>query len=74
MKYAVEMGSDAMIYIQSFINTDWGIQKLRGGFTDTQTHRQQGYLISLLSFFDKENRLINIALHLTQILSIKNKR
>jgi hypothetical protein len=34
MKYAVEMGSDVMIYIPNFINIDSGIQKsLRG------THR-----------------------------------
>jgi hypothetical protein len=40
MKYAVEMGSCAMIYsyIQSFIKIGSGIQKLIGG--DTQTHRQ----------------------------------
>jgi hypothetical protein len=31
MKYAVEMGSGAMIYIPSFINIGSGIQKLRGG-------------------------------------------
>jgi hypothetical protein len=39
MKYAVEMGSVAMIYtyIPSFINIDSGIQKLIGG--DLQTHR-----------------------------------
>jgi hypothetical protein len=42
MKYAVEMGSGAMIYIPSFINTGSGIQKLIQGKGDTQTHRQQG--------------------------------
>jgi hypothetical protein len=31
MKYAVEMGSGAMIYIPSFIKTGSGIQKLMGG-------------------------------------------
>jgi hypothetical protein len=31
MKYVVEMGSGAMIYIQSFIKTGSGIQKLMGG-------------------------------------------
>jgi hypothetical protein len=39
MKYAVEMGSGAMICIPSFIKTGTGIQKLiegEGGFTDTQ--------------------------------------
>jgi hypothetical protein len=40
MKYAVEMGSGAMICIPSFIKTGSGIQKLMGvGFTDTQTGR-----------------------------------
>jgi hypothetical protein len=34
---ALEMGSVAMIYIQSFIKTGSGIQKLIGGYTDTQT-------------------------------------
>jgi hypothetical protein len=30
MKYAVEMGSDAMIYISGFIKTGSGIHKLIG--------------------------------------------
>jgi hypothetical protein len=46
MKYAVEMGSVAMIYIPSFIKIGSGIQKLMGG--DSQTHRQHGDHISLL--------------------------
>jgi hypothetical protein len=37
MKDAVEMGSDAMIYVPSFIKTGSAIQKLIGGHTDTQT-------------------------------------
>jgi hypothetical protein len=39
MKYAVEMGSVAMIYIKGFIKLGAAIQKLlnRRGFTDTQT-------------------------------------
>jgi hypothetical protein len=40
MKYAVEMGSDAMIYILSFIKIGSGVQKLIRGIhrhTDTQT-------------------------------------
>jgi hypothetical protein len=45
MKYAVEMGSGAMIYIPSFIKFGSSIQKLIGG-----RHRQHGDLISLLSF------------------------
>jgi hypothetical protein len=35
MKYAAEMGSGAMIYIPSFINTGSGIQKVNWG--DIQT-------------------------------------
>jgi hypothetical protein len=42
MKYTFEMGSDAMMYIESFIKIGSVIQK---------THRQHGDLISLLSFF-----------------------
>jgi hypothetical protein len=49
MKYAVEMGSGAMTYIPSFLKIGSGIQKLIGGYTDTQT----GELISLLLFFSK---------------------
>jgi hypothetical protein len=37
MKYAVEMGSGVMIYKPSFIKTCSAIQKLIGGYTDTQT-------------------------------------
>jgi hypothetical protein len=48
VKYAVEMGSGAMIYILSFIKIGSGIQKLMG---DTQTHRHHGDLISLFLFF-----------------------
>jgi hypothetical protein len=36
MKYAVEMGSVATIYIRNFIKIDSGIQNLIGG--DSQTH------------------------------------
>jgi hypothetical protein len=42
MKYAVEMGAGAMIYIASFIKIGLGIKKVMGGggeFTETQTHR-----------------------------------
>jgi hypothetical protein len=35
MKYAVEMGSCAMIYISSFIRIGSGIQKLMRGYTDS---------------------------------------
>jgi hypothetical protein len=41
MKYTAEMGSGAMIYIQSLIKIGSGIQKLicgqAGGFTDTDS-------------------------------------
>jgi hypothetical protein len=54
MKYAVEMGSGAMIYIPSFIKIGSGIQKLTAG--DSQTHRQYGDLINSLSlFFSSKN-------------------
>jgi hypothetical protein len=40
MKYAVEMGSVAMVYTPSFIKTVPGMQMLKnGGGTDTQTVR-----------------------------------
>jgi hypothetical protein len=34
MKYGVEMGSDAMIYIKNFINIGSAIPKLMEGYTD----------------------------------------
>jgi hypothetical protein len=43
MKYAVEMGSGAMIYIPSFIKIGLGLQTLI-----RETHRQEGNLIRLL--------------------------
>jgi hypothetical protein len=57
MKYADEMGSGAMIHIPNFIKSGSGVRKLMEG-GDTQTHRQDGDRISLLSFFqNKESRL-----------------
>jgi hypothetical protein len=53
MKYAVEMGSGAMICIPSFIKTGPGIQKLMSG-GDTQTLSQQVDIVSLLSFFENK--------------------
>jgi hypothetical protein len=47
MKYAVEMGSGAMIYIPSFIKTGLGIKKLTVGI-HRHTHTQHGDRISLL--------------------------
>jgi hypothetical protein len=53
MKYAVEIGSGAMIYIPSFMKIGSGIQKLIG-----RIHRQRGDHISLLSFLqNKETKL-----------------
>jgi hypothetical protein len=46
MKYAIQMGSGAMIYIPSFINIDSDNQKIIGG--NSQTLRQCGNRISLL--------------------------
>jgi hypothetical protein len=43
------MGSGGMICIINVIKIGSGVQTLLGGkYTDTQTHRQQGDLISLL--------------------------
>jgi hypothetical protein len=56
MKYAVEIGSGAMIYIPSFIKIGPGVRKLIG--RDTQTRTQDGDFKSLLLFFqNKESRL-----------------
>jgi hypothetical protein len=53
MKYAVDMGSCAMIYtyIINCVKTASGIQKLTSG--DSQAHRPDGDRVSLLSFFSK---------------------
>jgi hypothetical protein len=51
MKYTIEMGSGAMIYIPSFIKIGSSIQKLIGGI---HRHRQQGDLIYLLLFFQNK--------------------
>jgi hypothetical protein len=45
------MGSGAVIYVPSFIKIGSGVQKLKGGDTQTHTHGQQRDLISLLYFF-----------------------
>jgi hypothetical protein len=53
MKYAVEVGSGAMLYIPSFIKIGSGIQKLIEGI-----HRQHGDLSLILFFFSNyESRL-----------------
>jgi hypothetical protein len=40
MKYAVQMGSGAIIYTQSLIKTGSGIQKFTGGDSQTPTARR----------------------------------
>jgi hypothetical protein len=56
MKYVVEMGSGAIIYVPSFINICSAIQKLNG--EDLQPHRPHGDFISLVLFLqNKESRL-----------------
>jgi hypothetical protein len=55
MKYTVEVGSGAVIYVPSFIKIDSGIQKLIG--RDSKTRRDTD-LISLFLFFrNKESML-----------------
>jgi hypothetical protein len=59
MKYAIEMGSGAMIYITGFINICSGIQKLvRGGGIDGDT--QHNDFMRLLLFFFKYGKWANI--------------
>jgi hypothetical protein len=51
MKYAIEMGSGAMIYIRIFIKIGLGIRKFMGrGFM----HRHTGDLANLLLFFQNK--------------------
>jgi hypothetical protein len=56
MKYAVLMGSGAMIYIPSYIKIGSAIQK----WGDAQTHRQKGERISLLPFFQNKGSRLNM--------------
>jgi hypothetical protein len=51
MKYAIEMDSDVMIYIPSFIKTGSGIQELIRGI-----HKESGDRISLFLFFSKQGK------------------
>lgn len=48
MKYAVDVGSGAIIYIQNFIKTHSAIQKLIG-----ETQKQHGDSIRLYLFLSK---------------------
>jgi hypothetical protein len=43
MKYAIEIDSDAVIYIPRFIKFVSGIQKLLGGDTSTDTDTQTAW-------------------------------
>jgi hypothetical protein len=52
MKYAIEIGSDVITYIPSFIQTDSGIQRLIRG--DLHIHRQHGGLTNLLLIFQNK--------------------
>jgi hypothetical protein len=60
VKYAVEMGSSTMTHIQSLVKIGSGIQKLIGGYTGTQIHRQHGDHISPLSFLQNEESRIEM--------------
>jgi hypothetical protein len=50
MKYAVEVGSDVIIYIPNFKEIGSAIQRFMGG-GDAQTHKQNGDRTSLVLFF-----------------------
>jgi hypothetical protein len=53
MKYAVGMGSSAVIYVPSSITIGSDVQKLVGVGMISQIHRQHGDCISLFLFFSK---------------------
>jgi hypothetical protein len=58
MKYAVEMGSCAVIRIPNFVKFGSGIQDFVLRYIDTETNRRQGDLKRFLYFFqNKESRL-----------------
>jgi hypothetical protein len=48
VKYAVEMGSDTIIYILSFTKIGAGSQKLIGRGVDSQEYRHHGVGINLI--------------------------
>jgi hypothetical protein len=56
VKYALEMGSGAIIHIPYFIKIGSAIQKLIRGkeYTDTKTRRHHGDLISRNLFFQNK--------------------
>jgi hypothetical protein len=53
------MGSRAVIYIPSFINTGSGIQRFMGD-TYRNTHRQEGDFISLLLYLENQESRLKI--------------
>jgi hypothetical protein len=61
MKYAV-------IYTLNFTEIGLGIQKLIGG--DSQTHRQHGYCISLLPFFENKESGLKMENNLVTAFSV----
>jgi hypothetical protein len=60
MKYAVEMDSDTMIYIPSFIQIGSGIQKLIRTGRAIRRHRHYGDPTSLLSFLQNTESWLKI--------------
>jgi hypothetical protein len=52
MKYAIEIGSGAMIYVHTKFHTNWfRHSKSNGGGGGIHGHRQEGNLTILLLFF-----------------------
>jgi hypothetical protein len=70
MKYAVEMGSGAMIHIQSFLNIGSGIGKLIWGDIHVQAHGAHGDVISLLLFFLNKKSMLKIKVGLRDHLAL----
>jgi hypothetical protein len=70
MKYAVKMGSGAMIYMLSFMKFRSGIQKLIER-RHTQTQRQHADSLSLPLFFQNKLSKLKICLLLCQYNKIK---
>jgi hypothetical protein len=70
MKYAVEMGLGAVIYVLSVIQIGSAIQKLIQG-RSTDTHTQQGNLISLFLFYFFKIRKVGYNKTKKRIYSVK---
>jgi hypothetical protein len=58
MKYAVQISSGVMRYIQSYIKIGSGIQKLIRGIH--KIHRQHGDIISLLLLFQNMKSMLKM--------------